>query len=419
MAGYRRMFDWTTELPAAVRFGSRAIQDEGTPMRLNGTILRWALAVAVAGLMASVPATAGAVVKNEYAPSKNARTFANGLGGWTESEEYDGVCIPGLTCPAIDNSFQSSGGAGGAGDGFIETGIGDLLGVSSEARGIWDSPAFRYRGAGGEKPDKLRFLIDRKSDHTTLLSVGGKARYKVLILNAGGTVSHILINNLPLSPTEGFLRVGPIRLGRSSLDVGRRYRIRIISRFSTPVDVLDGGETGYDNVKLIAKRRGKKGGGGGGKGGGGGGKGGGGGGKGGGGGGGKGGGGKGRGGRGNRPCGRGDVTRSQLRRLARRNGTKRARIRNRRARVVVRNRRSTGVRCRVRVSARIHLRRHGPRATHSDTARLGSGDRKKLRLRTRPRFRDELRSRRRAFLRQRVSAGGRTARVNKRIRLRH
>src|SRR5437868_6733509 len=87
--------------------------------------------VALALIAAHAGTAAAASVTLQPSPAE-ARTFATTNGGWSSAVDYNGlVCIPGVTCPSANPTYQATGGAGGAGDGFLRDSFGTLLGVLS------------------------------------------------------------------------------------------------------------------------------------------------------------------------------------------------------------------------------------------------------------------------------------------------
>src|SRR5215210_1395087 len=133
---------------------------------------------AVAVLALTGPATAGAA-KQIYAPGAKAHTLNGGSGGWKASDTQAGplgqtMCIVSglLVCPSAESSYQSAGGAtGGAGDGYVNTDFGVLVGVAGSGTSVWQSKQFTYRGVDGRKAKRLKFKVNRQSDLTELLAL--------------------------------------------------------------------------------------------------------------------------------------------------------------------------------------------------------------------------------------------------------
>jgi hemolysin type calcium-binding protein len=218
-----------------------------------------ALAGSLLVAAAAAPAAPAAPIISDYPPKEESRTFHTSVGGWVNANEFGGLCVPVLLCPTVNNTFRAEGGAGKEGpDGFIRTDIFDIAGVLSQARSIWQSPIFKYKGADGKKPQKQRFVVDRKSNLTALVKAGGDANYDVEVINVTGPEekSVPVFKNKPLSKQTSWLTEGPFRIGRNAFDIGDKYVIRITSEFNTTTDVIDGGFTGYDNVRLYARRPG-------------------------------------------------------------------------------------------------------------------------------------------------------------------
>ena len=186
---------------------------------------------------------------SKYHPSANARTFNGGSGGWRGSEDYGGLCIQGLNCPQVTNSWQSRG--------FLQTKVTSLLGVAAESRGIWESPAFRYQGAQGRWPDKLRFKVHQRSHIATLASVtGNSADYSAQIVDqrGGNVIAATPIDHAELRERPGWTSVNvPVHPGL--LVMGHSYTIRLTTEFITGVQVFPAASVDYDDALLRAVQK--------------------------------------------------------------------------------------------------------------------------------------------------------------------
>lgn len=213
------------------------------------------MVVAGASILGSSPAFAGADTSTDYHPNAGAREFASSAAGWTGSSSSGGLCVPVLLCPAVTNSYQGSGGASGGGDGYLRTRLASLLGAASDSSGIWTSPAFTYRGAGGEKPDSLTLTLKHRAKVDTLLGVAGNsADYSVQVLEgaSGDARAAVPVNRESLVDGSKWVGSSPVRVNPDNLTLGGTYRIRIISRFVSGVSVIPGATADYDNVLLRA-----------------------------------------------------------------------------------------------------------------------------------------------------------------------
>ena len=130
-----------------------------------GQRLASACALACAAALLIAPAGASAA-KTVYNQNKDAREFAQSDGHWKGGTSYGGLCVQGITCPQVTNTYEATGGAGGSGDGHLRTSIGSLAGVPSTLRGTYTSPAFKYKGVDGAKAKKVSFSLSRDSDLT-------------------------------------------------------------------------------------------------------------------------------------------------------------------------------------------------------------------------------------------------------------
>ncbi len=219
--------------------------------------------LALGALLVAAPAASAATVTSDYAPDAVSRNFSAGVGGWTSSIFYAGACLPGVTCPAVNNSFVPGGGTGGASDGHIRTSLSSLLGIPAQSNGVWMSPAFVYGGAGGQLPDAVAFALSFRGG-TTALGNGDSARFFVDIIQQGGPGVVQVVGGLSLADSEDWRTQGPIGINPASLDIGTAYRIRITTSYQTGGSAIPSATADYDDVLLRAVRDVSDGGGGGG-----------------------------------------------------------------------------------------------------------------------------------------------------------
>src|SRR3954452_5591807 len=133
---------------------------------------------AIAVVLGCLPAVASADIISDYHPVTEARTFSTSPGGWSASTTSSGLCVDAVNCPAVSNTWQARGGAGG--EGFIRTGISSLTSAGGEVTGVWQSPSFTYNGAVGTVPDSLTFFMDRRASVNALLTAAaGDAQYTI------------------------------------------------------------------------------------------------------------------------------------------------------------------------------------------------------------------------------------------------
>src|SRR4051812_4313650 len=133
-------------------------REKGIRMRT----IRWCITLAIAtGCLISGPATSvAAQTVSTYPPDNEARLFTTSAGGWTGSTDSTGLCASVSICPTMTNSFQPSGGTGGASDGFLRSEIApSVVGAQGETSAVWTSPTFTYQGAAGQVPDTVLFGI--------------------------------------------------------------------------------------------------------------------------------------------------------------------------------------------------------------------------------------------------------------------
>ena len=214
------------------------------------------LAVAAIAALGIAPAAASAQGLAVYPEDTEARTFATGNGGWTSSTSTEGLCLlTPVLCPDVTNSFEASGGADGATDGYIDTDFNALAGaLGATSKGIWESPAFTYNGVNGQPADLLGFVVHRRADVGQLLGLLQDQTYSVEILDlTEPSGSLLVIDEETLGGASGWTQVGPIPLAANALEVGHEYKVRITSTFNTGLaTLLITGGADWDNVGIAA-----------------------------------------------------------------------------------------------------------------------------------------------------------------------
>ncbi len=196
--------------------------------------------------------TAAAAV-SDYHPAKNARQFRTGAGGWTGSTDYTStVCVSGVTCPQVTNSYKATGGADGAGDGYLRSHVSGLTSLLTTTNVTWRSPIFTYQGAGGTKPDKISFTLDRRANADALLKVLDSAAFRVFIddVSDGGQLA--VVRRTDIANLNKWTSIPAADVAPSQLQIGDKYRIRIVTTFDVPAGAIPSGNFDYDNVLLRA-----------------------------------------------------------------------------------------------------------------------------------------------------------------------
>jgi Thrombospondin type 3 repeat len=213
-----------------------------------------ALALALIASLAIAIAPAQAVT-TDYHPDPNSRTFASSAGGWSADTDYSALlCLPGLTCPAVDNNHDPSGGTGGAADGYLRSDLDGLASLLTTTTVSWRSPAFVYNGAGGVVPDTLRFRLDRRIRADKLLALLDEAHYSVFLEDTDAGTSVAVIDQAPVTDLPGWSSIATVNVDPSQLTLGHDYRFRIDTVFDLPATVIPDATFGYDNVLLQAMK---------------------------------------------------------------------------------------------------------------------------------------------------------------------
>ena len=207
--------------------------------------------VAIASLAASASAQAATTL---YHPDVQARSFADTNGGWSGSTTYSNpLCIPGVICPAVSEQYIPSGGADGAGDGYLRSRVAGIASLLTTTRSRFTSTEFTYSGAGGAAPDALSLTMNRRTNAAALLSLLGSANYSVELIDLDASNATLApINHRPLTQVPSWAPVTEAMIDPSQLTIGHRYRLRITTELAMPVAVIPDGVFDYDDVVLTA-----------------------------------------------------------------------------------------------------------------------------------------------------------------------
>jgi Ca2+-binding RTX toxin-like protein len=215
---------------------------------------RLVTASAVAVVLSTGTAAAATAATNDYHPTAESRDFATSAGGWTAATTHTSqLCVDGVTCPTVTNSFVATGGAGGDGDGFLRTATSaTVAGVLDTTTATWTSPAFTYHGAGGQTPDSVSFTLDRRVDAASLLSLLSNARYRVHLDDLDNPAGSLTLVDQPITNQLTWASVAAVDVPPAGLTIGDHYQFRIVTELENGAAVVPGGTFDYDNVLLRA-----------------------------------------------------------------------------------------------------------------------------------------------------------------------
>ena len=220
-----------------------------------GSVKRRLVAIGMGLALFAGAAPAADAATTDYHPTADARTFAASGGGWTGSRAYtNGLCIAGLTCPAVDNFHVATGGAGGAGDGYLRSELEGLLSLLSTTQATWLSPTFEYDGAAGQVPDSVSFTLDRRADADALLQLLEGANYSVFLDDVTAATSLAIVDRVDIANFSEWTSIAAVSVAPGQLTIGNDYRIRIVTELDLPVAVIPDAEFDYDNVLLRATK---------------------------------------------------------------------------------------------------------------------------------------------------------------------
>ena len=331
-------------------------------------------AVCALASLAAVPSASAEIF--DYAPDQQARDFNGGGGGWSSATEHKGLCLPSITCYGAGGTHET-GGATGPDDGFLRVNLFTIAEAVTDTTAVLSSPAFTYKGAGGETPKRLTFSLDRRTDVGGLLpAVDNAASYTVRAISSGGPAV-TLVGNRSLGGAEDvWTSIDPIELEPGALKVGRSYQISVETTFQSGVTVIGTGTVDYDNVVLRAR-----------------------------------GGGGGGGGGGNAGPGGGLTT-------GIRNSLGPAEHKGNKITVPAGCPKNVAPhKCKLTVAAK--FKRNGPKVTSKDELTVRPGGKKTAVLKVKSAYRDEIDGHNKIVVRVKVKAGGKTRTVLKRVKVRH
>ena len=211
---------------------------------------RTVTAVAAAALISVGTASAAFAVTTDYHPTQESRDFADSAGGWTGSTAHT-LCVPLVSCPAVDNSYIATGGVDGGGDGFIRTDVGAVASVLNVTTATWTSPTFTYDGINGYTPDTLSFTIARRVNAGVLLALLTGAEYRVVLDRTGGPTGDLVLAQGTIVD-QGWTTTAAASVDPAELTIGATYQFRLVTQLTSTVALLPGGTFDYDNVMLHA-----------------------------------------------------------------------------------------------------------------------------------------------------------------------
>jgi Ca2+-binding RTX toxin-like protein len=220
------------------------------PARAARTVTAVAAAIAISVGTAS----AASAVTTDYHPTPVSRDFSTSVGGWTHDTDYTALlCVPGLTCPAVDNGFITTGGVGGVGDGFIRTDVGAVTSVANMTTATWTSPEFTYNGVGGYAPDTVSFTIDRRVNAAALLAVLTGETFSVELDRTGASGGDVtIVDSATITNLPSWTSLPAVDVNPDALIIGATYRFTVMTELASLAAVLEGGTFDYDNVRLRA-----------------------------------------------------------------------------------------------------------------------------------------------------------------------
>ncbi|MES1194122.1 MAG: fibronectin type III domain-containing protein, partial [Solirubrobacterales bacterium] len=201
-------------------------------------------AIVLSVVAVGAPAARAATTTVQPSPAE-ARTFATTNGGWSSAVDYNGlVCIPGVTCPSANPSFQTTNGAGGSGDGYLRHSFGTLLGVLSTTTISWTSPAF----TAPSSTDAVNLSLSVRPQIASLLAIGS-VQLKAWIVDSV-TSAATPVATIPLTAASSSFGAVQATVPTSAFTAGNSYKLRIGALLTTNVSAVTSGNVDMDNIAL-------------------------------------------------------------------------------------------------------------------------------------------------------------------------
>ena len=202
----------------------------------------------VAGLFLTFGVAQAQAAPDSYPADPAQRNFDSGPSGYTDESSQDGICLLTLTCPSIENTYESD--ADGT---YARTTLGSLTGLQATSISTFTSSAFTYRGAGGEPPKKLALRMVRRADVDAFVAADNNtATYGVDLVNVSGGRNVKVFNRRALAGFDDFAEIPPESIDPGELEIGDRYKIAVTARFESGVQVVPGATADFDSIRLEA-----------------------------------------------------------------------------------------------------------------------------------------------------------------------
>jgi hypothetical protein len=197
-------------------------------------------------VLAARVGVAGAAQTTTQPSPATARTFATSDGGWSSKVGHDGlVCVAGVTCAAADPSYEATGGADGADDGFLRSSFGTVLGLLSSTTIGWTSPSF----AAPAETDQATLSLAIRPQVASLLAIGS-VTVTVRLLDVADGSRTTTIGTIPLTAASSSFSTATVAVPASALVPGRTYALEVDTTLTTTVSAVTSGNVDVDDVTL-------------------------------------------------------------------------------------------------------------------------------------------------------------------------
>lgn len=210
---------------------------------MHGRLAKTLAALAVT--FASAAGTAHAAVTTNDPTSAGGRTFATTDGGWTHSTVVSGICL--VVCSNGAGTFQATGGAGTAPDGYLRANFDTGVGVLSDTATTWTSPSFMASG----DIDQAMLNAKVRTQLGSLLTLLGGTGTITAKLRDTGTWTTTTLPTISLANGTSFVPVRSAVPG-GALVAGHTYTLAITVRATTGAvaAVLASGTVDLDDLSL-------------------------------------------------------------------------------------------------------------------------------------------------------------------------
>lgn len=202
-------------------------------------------------LLLAGAANASAATHTFYPSGQDNNTFRSNIGGWTDNTNYQGICVPGVTCAAATGNYVASNGVDqktGLQDGYANVTFGGVASLGSSFVHTWNSPAFTVPASAG---NKALATVRVQNNFTGLLPVDYTLYSRLNLVDEAqpNAPTNVAERTDKGSDTDWSYRMSSDV--SSHIQTGHTYHLQVVTSLSGPLGVAVSGNIRYDNPQLI------------------------------------------------------------------------------------------------------------------------------------------------------------------------